>query len=562
MADNNPQRPFRNADLQGRAMPTAGDPSAGGNDPLAELARLIGQNDPFGDAGRENPRPAAAPQAEPMVRGLAAQGLPRDPYPQQAPAAPPPLNDLARQPSRDDFARQPPANDFARQPAANDFGRQAAASDFGRQPSANDFGRQPSLEDLARQPYGSPPLPGRDEFYQAQAPVPGYDDRAPAMGGYDDGGYDPNGPLYGEDQDFYDDAPPPRRRMGVLAIGAVFALAVIGTAGAFGYRTLFGSVSSGPPPVIKADTKPVKIVPDKDTAQQTKLINDRVGDRVGDQKMVSREEQPVDLNQDKPAGVLGPQPPVAAGGAMQTPAPMPGNGVVGGDPKKIHTITIRPDQGGTPNTGSAPPQADVANVMPPDQPQADVANGMPPNQPQANVANGMPPDQPAMPPAPAMPEPQIAAPEPQIAAPEPAPRPTMTHRPAPAPNRVATAADNNAPLSLTPDSVTSMRTASTSPAPAPAPTRPATTAAAAGGGYAVQVSSRRNKADAESALSRMKRKYANVIGDHDVMVRRVDLGAKGVYYRAMVGPFGSSDEASKMCKELKAAGGSCFVQRI
>ena len=46
--------------------------------------------------------------------------------------------------------------------------------------------------------------------------------------------------------------------MGVLAIAAVFALAVVGTAGAFGYRALFGSASSGPPPVIKADSKPVQ----------------------------------------------------------------------------------------------------------------------------------------------------------------------------------------------------------------------------------------------------------------------------------------------------------------
>jgi SPOR domain len=30
----------------------------------------------------------------------------------------------------------------------------------------------------------------------------------------------------------------------------------------------------------------------------------------------------------------------------------------------------------------------------------------------------------------------------------------------------------------------------------------------------------------------------------------------------MVGPFGSSDEASKLCGRLKSAGGSCFVQRI
>ncbi len=55
---------------------------------------------------------------------------------------------------------------------------------------------------------------------------------------------------------------PPHRRMGIMAIAAVFALAVIGTAGAFGYRALFGSSgSSQPPPVIKADTAPSKIVP-------------------------------------------------------------------------------------------------------------------------------------------------------------------------------------------------------------------------------------------------------------------------------------------------------------
>ena len=36
---------------------------------------------------------------------------------------------------------------------------------------------------------------------------------------------------------------------------------------------------------------------------------------------------------------------------------------------------------------------------------------------------------------------------------------------------------------------------------------------------------------------------------------------KGVYYRAMVGPFASSEEASQFCGSLKAAGGQCFVQR-
>ena len=36
---------------------------------------------------------------------------------------------------------------------------------------------------------------------------------------------------------------------------------------------------------------------------------------------------------------------------------------------------------------------------------------------------------------------------------------------------------------------------------------------------------------------------------------------KGVYYRAMVGPFGSPDEAAQFCGSLKTAGGQCVVQR-
>jgi cell division septation protein DedD len=45
------------------------------------------------------------------------------------------------------------------------------------------------------------------------------------------------------------------------------------------------------------------------------------------------------------------------------------------------------------------------------------------------------------------------------------------------------------------------------------------------------------------------------------MVRRADLGAKGVYYRAMVGPFVSAEQANELCSNLKAAGGSCIDQK-
>ncbi len=507
MADDHSQRPFRSNTPQGRATPSANN-SAAANDPLAELARLIGQSDPFGEFGRDSaPPPAAQPaqagnQPEPMLRALAAQAMARGAH---APA-----------------------------------GAEAASAAYGG-------------EDFSSQPYGSPPLSGGGDLYHTQdGPVPGYEDQA----GYHEAGFEPGPPPYADDehgyQDYYDDIPPPRRRMGVLAIAAVFALAVVGTAGAFGYRALFGSIHSGPPPVIKADAKPAKIVPDKDKNGAAKLINDRVNVASGDQKLVSREEQPVNLNKDGATGAMAPsgaaagltqgQSVASAGaGAMETPAL--GSGVIGPDPRKIHTITIRPDQ---PGTGAM--QADQATMAD----AAPTAAAPPPEQPLATVQETRQATRQAT-----HQETHHDAP------PAPAPRHAAVRHAAPAPtHRVASVRASNAPLSLNPNAVEPARSAPVRVASAPTRLGPEASSSAAGGGYAVQISSRRSEADARAAINRMKSRFSSVIGGQQVMVKRVDLGSKGVYYRAMIGPFGSSSGASELCSRLKAAGGSCFVQRI
>jgi cell division protein FtsN len=48
---------------------------------------------------------------------------------------------------------------------------------------------------------------------------------------------------------------------------------------------------------------------------------------------------------------------------------------------------------------------------------------------------------------------------------------------------------------------------------------------------------------------------------HQPIIRRADLGNKGVFYRAMVGPFESGDEAVQFCNGLKQAGGQCIIHR-
>ena len=124
----------------------------------------------------------------------------------------------------------------------------------------------------------------------------------------------------------------------------------------------------------------------------------------------------------------------------------------------------------------------------------------------------------------------------------------------------ATNASANAPLSLAPQG----NQAAAEPRTRVANTNPAQAAPSSGGGgagYLVQVSSQRNEADAQASYRALQSKFPTVLGSRAPLIKRADLGEKGVYYRAMVGPFGTPDEASQFCSSLKNAGGQCVVQR-
>ena len=80
-------------------------------------------------------------------------------------------------------------------------------------------------------------------------------------------------------------------------------------------------------------------------------------------------------------------------------------------------------------------------------------------------------------------------------------------------------------------------------------------------GYAVQVTSERSESRAQAAFHALKAKYPNQLRGHEPMIRRADLGAAGIYYRALIGPFASAEEATKLCRGLKAAGCDCLIQK-
>jgi hypothetical protein len=480
MADDHNQRPYRSNEPLPRTSP--GATPAPSSDPLAELARLIGQSDPFAEFGRDSERRAAQPPA-------------------------------------------PPAPPAAPTYGSNDY---YAASTAPAAP-AHEAGAPPYGAPAARQPYANPSYAAGADLYHTDNQVPGYQPNP----------YQPNAMHADEEDDLYDDIPPPRRRVGVMAIAAVFALAVIGTAGAFGYRALFGSSGSNlPPPVIKADTQPSKIVPANANKASNKLITDRVSDHAQDEKLVSREEKPVDVTS---------TPPDSAPQAQNNGQPAPvASGVIAGEPRKIHTITIRPDQ----------LASDVS------QPGGATATAPAPPAPSPRM-DGPSPIRPAAP--------RVASTAPAANTPEPPARPAET-RAAPVERRAAAPA-RNAPLSLNPNAVDA------APAPAaPAPRAPMRTAAAAapmpiaqtanaaskpgsgGSGSYVQVSSQRSEADAQSAFHSLQAKYPSQLGNRQPVIRKVELGEKGTYYRAMVGPL-AGNEASELCSGIKSAGGSCLIQR-
>ena len=79
------------------------------------------------------------------------------------------------------------------------------------------------------------------------------------------------------------------------------------------------------------------------------------------------------------------------------------------------------------------------------------------------------------------------------------------------------------------------------------------------GNYVVQVASHKTPEEAESAWSSLRQQYASIFGGRNADIRKVDLGDRGTFYRAMVGPM-SREQANALCQNLKTQGAGCIVQ--
>lgn len=126
-------------------------------------------------------------------------------------------------------------------------------------------------------------------------------------------------------------------------------------------------------------------------------------------------------------------------------------------------------------------------------------------------------------------------------------------------------------LAPEPAPITAPRTATRQPqnlaavqpsAAQPAPTAPPSAAAAASakGGVLLQIGSYKSEVEARQSWSAFAKSHA-LAAAYQPDVKRVDLGAKGVWYRLRLGSFADKQSAAAFCQKLRADGAGCLIAR-
>lgn len=521
-----------------------------GDDPLAELARLIGQEDPFKEFDASEPRrappngkahghaPVVASERRPERyangNGVHANGAgqvarsngrdasleqTRQPAPRQAAAVAPRATALRveeradRHPVRVPTQVQPRVNGTARayedqQPRPNGrdaYGQYADRAVRSRDAYASGDDRTARAA-VAEQPFRRPAQQAEARYVPDETPrhARSRPQQAPVQDRYQRSYEDDYDPQYDDEaylpdhaDDIYDDVQRPGRGWGFwLVVGVVVAsLIAVAFLGVFAYRTIFNT-----PPraaIVTKSNAPVKVEP-KNTPQtavpqSNKPIQDRVGGAQDQTQIMRREEAPADLTQQRvPQQQQQPQ--------FQQPVAQPQQQVPVQRAPQFTPPSQQPQapqntDSQTKRVKSIPLRSDGTTQQPNAGPQSNTPMHLGPN------AQAQEPDTQAIP---------------QNRTNAPAPRNTV---------------------------------ASLGPTPAPQTS----------GNYVVQVASHKTPEEAQGAWSNLRQQYASIFSGRNADIRKVDLGDRGTFYRAMVGPM-NREQANALCQNLKTQGAGCIVQ--
>lgn len=331
---------------------------------------------------------------------------------------------------------------------------------------------------------------------------------------------------YGDSE--YDDeaylTPAPARRRGWVFAAIACGVGVLAVVGAFSFRS--GGTISNEIPVIAADSQPVKVEPETPGGEEVPNINKAIYEHTnqvptGDGAVVvDNREQPVDVEQMliqqgaaqaqaeailKDAESISTTTHTTTTGSasdVESPTvqePMNLALIALGEPKRVRTVSVKPDGTITPSDGpdmpAAPRSAEVAPVA-----------------------------------------------QPEVTANKPAVRAPLQISPQAAPARPAPA---QAPQVQVPQVQVSQASVQA--------------AAPVTGNYTVQLAAPGSENEARNLYARLQRKHAE-LADYSPNVIKAESGGR-VIYRLRVGSFPSRDAATALCVRIQATGGQCFVAR-
>ena len=346
------------------------------------------------------------------------------------------------------------------------------------------------------------------------------------------------------------------------AIAGAIAIATVGIGVAFAYK----GTGSSPREIttIMAAAGPTKIQPPADAKDVTD--QEAAGQtQAASTKLVSREEQPVDLQQavqdnaardastrgtdassvpvpGQPEGTMSPDYSSMGSGAGSASQPYSDQGFGVGMPlpKKVKSVMVKPDGTIVSNgqDSAARDNSAQANAMPPAPAKMDDRIGA--------LVDGATP-------AAATPKSHMKGAKTTTrvatAAPTPAPDSTDDADAAPAPKPAKTATKKTKPVKV---------------ATAETGTEQANDAgddakSTGSGGFAVQLAAPGSEADARSATTRLLKKFSGALHGQRLGFHRADSNGKTVY-RVRVSSLTKAD-ATSLCSKLKADGGTCFVAK-
>lgn len=455
-------------------------------DPLSELARIVGQDDPFSVLLAPSPadrRPTREPAPEP---------LPSVSFPQNW--------ETAYEP--EPHGHDPAYGAVYDQPEAQHAPYQGYTL----------RGSAAAVDESHVQHYGASfDGAGSHPAHDGGRSV-GYAEYMPVDAGYGQSQSEADPSAYAEQERY---SAPPRSRKTLMAIGAALGVAVLGAGGAYVFRGGGSHAgANGEPPIVTAAAGPVKVAPQNPGGVEIPDQNKQIYDRSGQDaptKIVSREEQPIDVKQAARVASAGIGPLPSGGVSSVTPAPAPSqNGEINaalGEPRRVRTVSVSPDG------AMKSPGASVASAGP-------ATTGATPS---ASSTPALPPQRPR--------DTAVTTPQaPPAAAPSAMPDATRAAKP---PQKVAAAAE---------------------------PTTQAGSAAElSSGGYLVQLAVRPSEKEAKTAFQQLQQRHGDELAGRSPAIRKAEVNGSTVY-RVRVGPM-ARDEASSLCSKLQASGGQCFVAK-